>query len=224
MLRPSVWLMLLLAYCWAVPASAAPINTVSVYGKEWLQPLDFVNLSWNDINSTCDANTGACIGTLGAIDVTGYTWAGLGDVNGLFNAYLAAAGMLPESLLDGPDVYAHSGSVSSWAPAFLSDFQHTRLTRDRTGFNLAVDGVTRDRGADVDKARAGVLWNYNSGSSDRDRVTTNTLLGVGTAQAEVGAWFFRAERSPSPEVPAPSTMFLLGLALLGLHASRFRAV
>ncbi len=60
----------------------------TVNGVEWLQPVDFVNLSWNDINTVCDATSGFCNGSLNGNDITGWTWASLDDANGLFNYFL----------------------------------------------------------------------------------------------------------------------------------------
>ncbi|KZX58327.1 hypothetical protein A3709_02370 [Halioglobus sp. HI00S01] len=48
-----------------------PAKAVEVDGREWLQPMEFLNLSWLDVAAICDSNTGACNGMLGAIDVTG---------------------------------------------------------------------------------------------------------------------------------------------------------
>jgi hypothetical protein len=47
-------------------AGSVHAGPIAVAGREWLQPVDFVNFSWNTINETCDAaNGGACAGSLG---------------------------------------------------------------------------------------------------------------------------------------------------------------
>lgn len=62
---------------------AAP---VTVDGLEWMQVTDTVNFSWNDMASVCDVGTGACTGSLGTTDLTGWTWASILDVGQLFSA------------------------------------------------------------------------------------------------------------------------------------------
>ena len=78
-----------LSFCFAIFIQAIPswVQSSSVIrdGKDWLQPVDFTNLSWDDVNAVCPA--GACAGTLNGIDVTGYFWASAGDVNALINSY-----------------------------------------------------------------------------------------------------------------------------------------
>ena len=86
-------LLLVLAFGWTASVTATPIVTVD--GTDWLQPVDFDRLSWNDASSVCDTTTGACTGVLGSTDVTGYTWASVDDVNTLFNYFLTGDPMGP---------------------------------------------------------------------------------------------------------------------------------
>lgn len=84
-------------------------------GKEWLQPVDFKNLSWDEVAVVCPVPNGLCSGTLGSTDVTGFIWAPIGDINALFNSY----GVSPP-LGSGPD--ANFSFPDSVMTAFFADF------------------------------------------------------------------------------------------------------
>ena len=62
-------------------------RSVRIGGKEWLQPIHFVEYSYNQISEVCPDNL--CSGTLpgSATDLTGYFWACSDDVQLLFNLY-----------------------------------------------------------------------------------------------------------------------------------------
>lgn len=65
-------------------------RTITVEGKEWLQPMDFTNHSYNQVSEVCP--DGVCSGTLpgSSKDLTGYMWASSDDVGLLFQAYRKA--------------------------------------------------------------------------------------------------------------------------------------
>lgn len=87
-------------------------NVVMVNGKMWAQVDLFRYLNWNAINAVCPA--GDCIdgGVLNGYDMTGWTWASVDDVNGLFNFYLGGSVL-------GPGGASYSEPDSTWAPAFF---------------------------------------------------------------------------------------------------------
>ena len=60
---------------------------VRVDGKEWLQPINFVNYSYDQISEVCPR--GICEGNLPGsnVDLTGYFWASSKDVQSLFDLY-----------------------------------------------------------------------------------------------------------------------------------------
>jgi hypothetical protein len=62
-------------------------DTVTVDGKEWLQPADFTDYTYEQVNAVCPG--GLCSGNLpgGTFDLTGYTWASIEEVSALFNSY-----------------------------------------------------------------------------------------------------------------------------------------
>lgn len=57
----------LLTTVWAGSANAELSAPVTVDEREWLQPVDFLGYSWNDVNAVCDANSGLCNGSLGGM-------------------------------------------------------------------------------------------------------------------------------------------------------------
>jgi hypothetical protein len=88
-------------------------NMITVEGRVWAQPDLFAYLSWNDINAVCP--DGVCVdgGMLNGHDMTGWTWAGVDEVNSLFNFYIGRGAMGP-----GPGSYQELDS--EWAPEFFS--------------------------------------------------------------------------------------------------------
>jgi len=62
-------------------------RTVIVDGREWLQPVDFIGYSYDEVKRVCPE--GACSGTLprSTKDLTGYFWASKSDVELLFQSY-----------------------------------------------------------------------------------------------------------------------------------------
>ncbi len=68
-----------------MPIFGSGLATVTVDGREWAQVDQFSNLSWNDINAVCPA--GVCSGILNGYNMTGWTWASVGEFEQLISAY-----------------------------------------------------------------------------------------------------------------------------------------
>lgn len=206
------WGLALTAFLYCLSVQAMPItNTVTVEGKEWAQPIYFVDLSWSDINARC--GSGSCTGTLNGFDVDGWMWADVDAVNELFNSYLQAALVSGDSLLQGPDSFYQSGSM--WAPAFHLKFTPTNFnetTQLTWGWLSAQPDVGLGSLAFIDDpALTALLDGANSANAD-DISRTEPILG---------AWLYRDE-GPS-QVPIPSTLILMGLGLVSLRFARGRA-
>lgn len=72
-------------------------GTVLVGDRYWMQPDLFPDLSWRDINAVCPPPTGVCYGTLGYLDVTGWTWATGDEVTAFLNTLLGTTlGTVPD--------------------------------------------------------------------------------------------------------------------------------
>ncbi len=186
-------------------STAALSQPVVRDGKEWLQPADFVNLSWDDVAAVCDSGTGACSGTLGTTDVTGYTWASVDEVSGLFNAY----GVTPPIPGFG-SVYL---AGSAWAPAFLVDFEPTfadGVGGSVWGWARTADGVSGD--------------SYNPYVEDNfavdatDSATTEPSTDAAYAGSTLGVFLYslRPTTAPTPVPTFPT--YVLIFTVLGLLA------
>ena len=69
------------------PAHAALLTPVSVDGRDWLQPLDFINTSWNEVAAVCSAISGICSGELNGDNLDGWVWASVFDVQQLIDFF-----------------------------------------------------------------------------------------------------------------------------------------
>ncbi|MCP3877095.1 MAG: hypothetical protein GY701_01685, partial [Sulfitobacter sp.] len=200
-----------LAVIFTLFSTAALAQPVIKDGKEWLQPADFLNLSWNDVALICDPDTGLCDGQLNNIDVTGYTWASVDEVNGLFNAY----GIIPP-VGPGPDTASEPGS--SWAPQVTADFATETSTAKATA-----NGWTRTPWfADPNNAHLAAVVNWDDHATADIAVTgaSDNKASVGRSR---GVWLHRvaavAEATPVPTVPTYGLIFTV-LGLLAIATRR----
>ncbi|MFT5709322.1 MAG: hypothetical protein ACI8QT_000008 [Halioglobus sp.] len=173
-------------------------------GKEWLQPVDFTNLSWDDVNAVCPA--GVCAGTLNGVDVTGYNWASVDESSELFNSY----GVTPP--LPVPSTYSSvTEADSTWAPAFVVDFSPTvdvGTQQQVRGWTSSELNPTTGRYTLIADVLA-VLGN--------DSASTPNTQPKGNGFASIGVWMWRTEPVP-PTAEAVPTLSAYGLVLtvLGL--------
>lgn len=199
-----------------MPAQAGSIITdfVTVDGTDWAQPKDFTNLSWGAMDTVCP--TGVCsTGMLNGFDMNGWVWAGVDDVNSLFNDYLENAGVVGDDLLVGDDFYIEVSSA--WAPAFLSDFA---ITGTISGLARFVLGYLRETPEGEFVRTASIVEGIHQ-LTPQDQVSSGDRNSISSAQSNRGGWFYRAKVTP---VPGPSTLFLLGLGLLALRMNRLRDI
>jgi hypothetical protein len=184
----------------AVAATAGPIVTVN--GRGWLQPSD-IFFDYDTIRQTCSTITGACSGLLGDIDLSGYTWADVDDVNGLLNYYLGGSLLGP-----GPDRFtidSFPGPDRAWA-AFFGDFEPQELTHGFTGLGGSVRDFSVTASVQINCGTAGGLNCRNSMFTD-------------SPHQVIGGWFFKDE-APPIDTPIPATMLLVGLGLAALGYAR----
>jgi PEP-CTERM motif len=184
---------------WAGIANAVLMEPVAVDGKEWLQPVDFLNLSWDDVDSVCDASAGGfCNGSLNGNDVTGYIWASVGDVRALFNYYLAS---------EGDYIGPPTSSVNADNDSFFSDFEYTGSS---PGVAIGTSGFTRTESPYGPSPDA--LYPYVGLVREPDiwRVVDSNR----GASSSTGSWLYRND------VPAPAILPLFAVALAGLAWSR----
>ena len=101
-------------------------DIVTVNGREWAQPDLFTDLSWGEINQQCPiAEGGVCKKAfyeedrLKGYNMEGWVWASMDDVNGLFNHFLAGAGVSGDDLLSGREYYV-GYDYGGWGTDFFN--------------------------------------------------------------------------------------------------------
>lgn len=209
-------LLVVLAFGWTGSASAALMPPVTVSGLDWLQPVDFTGYSWNDINTVCDATSGACNGSLAGNDLTGWTWASVDDVNGLFNHYIGymALGPVPGS------VFANG---TTWLSAMRADgFLVTGTTFLPSGAHIEGFVRTLDVNGNPFLSSLGAA---GSASFPLGLQVARNEYGTlkGNQSEQIGTYFVRDPNASA--VPITNTMALMGLALCALRfASRKRTL
>jgi hypothetical protein len=197
-----------------LPTHAAVItDTVWADGKEWAQPDLFVGerVSWNDLAAVCPS--GICGGTLTTWTGTtfvldGGIFAGVEDVNGLFNSYLRAGGVTGDDLLSGPDEYEED--FSTWGPAFFEDF------RAINEFGEIVRGITYTTSlASPDESYFGYIAYSPSSPNMVARVNTNRDFSKADNSVVEGVWLYRPPSTAPTAVPTMSTYGLI-FTVIGL--------
>jgi hypothetical protein len=187
-------MLLPLLLLFSLRVEAIPLTTIEVDGNLWLQPIDFLGFTWDEIQAVCDP---VCDGALGGQDLTGWTWAETDALNALFNHYIGSSEMGP-----GPDQYVVEDSLALGFE-FLADGWEPTLFDITNLIQVAVGYIsdTPDRVALV-----GGGYTRTGGVSATQTDFTSSFY---TPQ-ETGAWFTRVG------VPLPATPVLIALAFLGL--------
>jgi len=145
---------------------------VRVDGKEWLQPIHFVNYSFDQISQVCPERM--CVGRLPGsnVDLTGYFWASSKDVQPLF------------------DFYQETGRN------ILDDFIYTLAEKDEeldqaVNLNLRVilsDEPTSEGWLHV----AGIYDGQPFEPSKEERgIGVSPFISAGSSGIDQGAWFWR---------------------------------
>jgi hypothetical protein len=156
-------------------------DIITVNGNEWLQPALFTNLSWNDINAVCPE--GVCAGVLNGINMNGWTWASVKDMNDLFNYYIGS-----ELLGPGP---AESGLTDELESNMFRDgWAHTFEDNDTmVGYVKEIAGWTKN-GLNTDTNQAySAAWSELV-SRSAYAIQTNNSINKTYAYGN-GAWFYR---------------------------------
>jgi len=155
---------------------------IEVNGKLWAQPGLFVGISWNEIEAVCPAPNGVCSGELNLVDLNGWTWASVKDVNELFNYYIGSDG-------DELDPMSRVGEFDTkWASAFFGD--GWQATNSSDAFR-AIFGWTRSK-MSLDRAYVGAIIDalvYNP-EGNPDAATTERTQPVEEHSEITGSWFY----------------------------------
>ncbi len=199
--------LVVMALAWAGSASSALLPPVIVGGTEWLQPLDFTSYSWNTLNTVCSETTGACTGSLGGNDLTGWTWASVSDMNALLNYYIgtAALGLGPSQVTSAADWVTEMLAdgflrTETSAPPFASNWISGRLRTSSTSSSSYI-------------GRMGNLTIPPFGTLTI--ADTDQTIGKSFSTNFAGAWLHRGDLT-TIAVPITDTLTLVGLGLCGL--------
>jgi len=172
-------------------------------GLEYLQPADFTNLSWNEVNAVCPA--GVCVGTLNAFDLTGFTWAGR-------DAYLALTGSFGIPTPNADETH------SSWLRRYFGEFETTFVSPEIS----ARRGVAVLVSSPLDCYQGFTICVFIVGSNEDTDFHSFGASGLDDKYPGVGHLFFRA--APPAGIPILSTtgLLLLLMGFLMLAVSHFR--
>lgn len=170
-------------------------------GKEWLQPIDFVGLSWDDVAAVCPIPGDLCSGTMGGTDVTGYKWASIDEINALFNSYGVSPPLGP-----GPDsIYSFPDSIMV---DFFADFEPTTdNTNERLTWGWSVDEQSPTNAYNA-------YIGYVFADQPAPKSLTNQVAPKAQRNQPFGAWLYRPVITPVPILGSHGLLF----TVLGLFA------
>jgi hypothetical protein len=206
---------------WSAASSAALMSPVLINGREWLQPVDFLNTSWNEVQSVCDVADGTCSGSVGSNSLDGWIWASTDDVAELFNfIYGSAYFGIVADVAGTPGV-----SDTAWAPAFFeAGFIYTYTGSDIGDYTKfrTLNGITRTLDSSGFTANfASVRDAFSPSAYAYDTAGLYTAIGAGVSRENASSYFGHYfYREAASNVPVPSTLVLFGTVLLSLSSRR----
>lgn len=161
------------------PISGATRDVIQIGNITVAQPGLFTGVSWAEMGAACPG--GVCNTYLNGVDLRGWTWASLDDLNGIFNLYIGALVMGP-----GPDLYAETPYTGELNTAFFSDWRTTSLILDTDSCGeevttFIVAGRVRDSSNDP------ALYTIPDACSPLSWFTTN----IDFESNNPGGWFYR---------------------------------
>lgn len=182
---------------------SATAGTILRDGKEWLQVADYMDLSWDILNSMYGSD-----GTWNGLNNTELSnsyfedtrWATQNEVSDLFDTYTGLS--IPAS----GEVYQ---SDAGWADEIMSPVQFTPTGVDEA---YAVLYGWTSTPSPENKAYFASILNW-ADPTINDRASIVDTFGRDFSSFSVGAWIYR-DTTPAP-VPEPSTIILFSLGIIG---------
>lgn len=142
--------------------------------REWLQPNDFNEISYSQVNAVCP--NGVCSGSLSGFDLTGFNWASTQDVQELFDDYENSGKAI---LLD----FTPTSPSAGIDPAFLWGIVSDMPPNNRSFYTALIAGDDK--------------YDPGSGEPPRQTLENSYLIEVNESLDEPfsgGAWFYREFR------------------------------
>ncbi|MFK7977287.1 MAG: hypothetical protein AB8C02_14220 [Halioglobus sp.] len=197
-------------------SGAAQANPI-IEGREWLQPSAVLGVSWNELNAVC--GTGECAGTVGAsdVDLSGWTWASIGQVGDLFSSITP----LPSGATDYADGDFSFTTNLLATLGFDATFVFPVLPGVVSQEVTLLAGLSSTLDAASGEAFAGVIASGETSflkglEIAGTRISTGYLLDVGAGTLEsiaAGGWFFRDVPNAVP-TPGSFALVAVGIFLL----------
>jgi len=124
----------------------------------------------------------------GEVDVSGYTWASLKELNSLVNSYIG-------SDILGPGLDRYEIHDSFWAPAFIADFGLTGLD----AYTYWASGTTRDKPDSDQRITFNVYDTIPADNRTSSKDWVESQLRDTAGSPTTGGWFWRPLDQPVPE-------------------------
>lgn len=160
-------------------------DTVWVDGREWAQVNNFTGVTWNEVDAVCAGEF--CSGKLNGYNVTGWVWASVDDLNGLFNSYLEEEGALgpgPDRLSTfDPTNWASDFYEDGWSPTVMTLYHH------RT-FGLLSTGISTDYAYE---ARVDDTFDNDPFNGSSDEAATIYAQKKHVSESYMGVWMYRVQ-------------------------------
>jgi len=179
-------------------------NAVLINGKDWRPIIETSNISYNQMASIYDVNTGILLDNnntiIGQVNFSGYMWASIDDVRNMLSTYIAPV------ILDNINT-THQQVNSVWANTILTTFgaNFNDLTLSGT---RAITRTTVSTNPDHNVAVADIFNIFDIQFDDIIR--TNQIQLAHVADPTYGQWLY------TTVVPIPTAAYLMGTSLIGL--------